>query len=179
MSTNFNHDRNYDDIKSLLEKVRKANLNESEEMIKTQPEETSDSKEGEKMEFEGINTIGYLSKSDDVQLSDEGRTEFESAVGEFIKATGILTPYVNVRLENGRVIITSDVIKNPSLESVKELVVDTDEEDPTINLVGGTLTLNQDLLNLLNTISRSYNDPQIGRNNLVKTTTSSQNQTQQ
>jgi hypothetical protein len=172
MSTNFNHDRNYDDIKSLLEKVRKANLNESEEMIKTQPEEVADNKEGDKMEFEGINTIGYLSKADDVQLSETGRSEFESAVGEMIKGTGILTPYVNVRLENGRVIITTDVIKNPSLESVKELVIDTDEEDPTINLVGGTLTLNGDLLNLLNTISRTYNDPQIGRNNLVKSTTS-------
>ena len=174
MSTNFNHDRNYDDIKSLLEKVRRANLNEND-IIKTQPEETTnDSKEGEKMEFEGINTVGYLSKSDDVQLSDEMRTEFESSVGEFIKATGILTPYVNVRLENGRVIITSDVIKNPSLESVKELVVDTDNEDPTVNLVGGSLILNQDLLNLLNTISRTYNDPQIGRNNLVKSTTQTQ-----
>jgi hypothetical protein len=175
MSINFNHDKGYDDIKSLLEKVRRANLNESNDIIKTQPQEISaDSKEGEKMEFEGINTVGYLSKSDDVQLSDEMRTEFESSVGEFIKATGILTPYVNVRLENGRVIITSDVIKNPSLESVKELVVDTDNEDPTVNLVGGSLILNQDLLNLLNTISRTYNDPQIGRNNLVKATTQSQ-----
>jgi len=175
MSMNFNHDKSYDDIKSLLEKVRKANLNESNDIIKTQPEETTDNaKEGEKMEFEGINTVGYLSKSDDVQLSDEMRTEFETSVGEFIKATGILTPYVNVRLENGRVIITSDVIKNPSLESVKELVVDTDNEDPTVNLVGGSLILNQDLLNLLNTISRTYNDPQIGRNNLVKSTTQSQ-----
>ncbi len=174
MSTNFNHDRNYDDIKSLLEKVRRANLNESNDIIKTQPEETTESKEGEKMEFEGINTVGYLSKAEDVQLSDEMRTEFETSVGEFIKATGILTPYVNVRLENGRVIITSDVIKNPSLESVKELVVDTDNEDPTVNLVGGSLILNQDLLNLLNTISRTYNDPQIGRNNLVKATTQTQ-----
>lgn len=175
MSMNFNHDKGYDDIKSLLEKVRRANLNESNDIIKTQPEETNtDSKEGEKIEFEGINTVGYLSKSEDVQLSDEMRTEFESSVGEFIKATGILTPYVNVRLENGRVIITSDVIKNPSLESVKELVVDTDNEDPTVNLVGGSLILNQDLLNLLNTISRTYNDPQIGRNNLVKATTQSQ-----
>jgi hypothetical protein len=177
MSTNFNHDRNYDDIKSLLEKVRRANLNENEEMIKTQPEEVAD-KEGEKMEFEGINTVGYLSKAEDVQLSDASRDEFEKAVGEMIKATGLLTPYVNVRLENGRVIITTDVIKNPSLESVKELVIDTDNEDPIINLVGGTLTLNQDLLNLLNTISRTYNDPQIGRNNLVKTTTA-QNTPQQ
>ena len=171
MSTNFNHDKNYDDIKSLLEKVRRSNLNENEEMIKTRPEEVGSSKEGEKMEFEGINTVGYLSKAEDVQLSDTSRDEFEKAVGEMIKATGILTPYVNVRLENGRVIITTDVIKNPSLESVKELVIDTDNEDPIINLVGGTLTLNQDLLNLMNTISRTYNDPQIGRNNLVKTTT--------
>ena len=50
---NFNHDKSYDDIKSLLEKVRRANLNEND-IIKTQPEETTnDSKEGEKMEFEG------------------------------------------------------------------------------------------------------------------------------
>lgn len=171
MSTNFNHDKNYDDIKSLIDKIRKANLNESNDMVKIQPEDATDSKEGDKMEFEGINTVGYLSKAEDVQLSDSALSEFESAVGEMIKATGLLTPYVNVRLENGRVIITTDVIKNPSLETVKELVIDTDNEDPIVNLVGGTLTLNQDLLNLLNTISRTYNDPQIGRNNLVKVTT--------
>ena len=178
MSMNFNHDRNYDDIKSLLEKVRKANLNEDVDMIKTQPDDLTSDKEGEKMQFDGINTVGYLSKSEDIQLSDQSKNEFEKAVGDLIKATGILTPYINVRIENGRVIITVDVIKNPSLESVKELVIDTDNEDPIVNLVGGTLTLNQDLLNLLNTISRTYNDPQIGRNNLVKTTTA-QNAPQQ
>ena len=103
-------------------------------------------------------------------MSEESKNEFTKAVGEMLAATGLLLPYVNIRLENGRVIITADVIKNPSLDVVKSISFDTDEEDPVINLVGGTLTLNQDLLNLLNTISRTYNDQQIGRNNLVKST---------
>ena len=88
-------------------------------------------------------------------------------------------PYINIRVENGRIILTADVIKNPSLEFIKDLVIDTDEEDPTINLVGGTFTLNTDLLNLLNTISRSYVDPQIGRTALVKATTATNNNTEQ
>ena len=95
---------------------------------------------------------------------------FQESIGELIKSTGLLLPYVNIRVENGRVIISSDVIKNPSLEIVKELVIDTDEEDVRINLVSGALTLSQDLLNLLNSVSRSYDDPQIGRNNLIKLT---------
>jgi hypothetical protein len=55
-------------------------------------------------------------------------------------------------------------------------VIDTNDEDPKINLIGGTLILNQDLLNLLNTIGRSYNDPQIGRNTLIKITQNKQTQ---
>ena len=66
---------------------------------------------------------------------------------------------------------------NPKLlDVVKEIVIDTNDEDPKINLIGGTLILNQDLLNLLNTTSRSYNDRQIGRNALIKITQNKQTQ---
>jgi hypothetical protein len=180
-----NYDKSYDDIKSLLHKVRTVQLeqslrkttssllNENDEMIKTEPEQVQ-SKDGEELTFDNINTIGYLSKADDAQLSDESKAEFTKAVGDFIGNTGLMLPYVNIRLENGRVIITAEVIKNPTLDGVKSIMIDTDEEDPKINLIGGTLILNQDFLNLLNGISRSYADPQIGRNNLVKVTQSKQ-----
>jgi hypothetical protein len=166
MGTNFNHDKNYDDIKTLLNIVRRATLNEADEMI---------NKDGEELSFDGINTIGYLSTGQDITLNDAIKDELTSTIGEFIKATGLLLPYINIRVENGRMILTADVIKNPTLEFIKELVIDTDNEDPTVNLVGGTFTLNSDLLNLLNTISRSYIDPQIGRTALVKSTTSGGN----
>ena len=175
-----NNDRNYDDIKSLLNKVRtvqlqesikktKSLLNENDEMVRTKPVDI-ESKDGEELTFDKINTVGYLSKADDVQLSDESKTEFTKVIGDFINATGLMLPYVNIRLENGRVILTADVVKNPTLDVVKEIVIDTNDEDPKINLIGGTLILNQDLLNLLNTTSRSYNDQQIGRNALIKVT---------
>jgi hypothetical protein len=181
-----NYDKSYDDIKSLLNKVRtvqlqesvkktKSLLNENDEMVKTEPVDV-ESKDGEELTFDNINTVGYLSKADDAQLSDESKTEFTKAIGDFIGATGLMLPYVNIRLENGRVILTADVVKNPTLDGVKEIVVDTNDEDPKINLIGGTLILNQDLLNLLNTIGRSYNDPQIGRNNLIKVTQNKQTQ---
>jgi biotin synthase-like enzyme len=184
-----NYDKSYDDIKSLLHKIRTVQLqestkktasllNENDEMVRTEPEQV-ENKEGDELTFDNINTIGYLSKSEDAQLSDESRAEFTKAVGGFIEATGLMLPYANIRLENGRVIITADVVKNPTLDGVKEIIIDTNEEDPKINLIGGTLILNQDLLNLLNTISRSYNDPQIGRNNLVKATQSKQTQAPQ
>lgn len=175
-----NYDKSYDDIKSLLNKVRtvqlqesikktKSLLNENDEMVRTKPVDI-ESKDGEELTFDKINTVGYLSKADDVQLSDESKTEFTKVIGDFINATGLMLPYVNIRLENGRVILTADVVKNPTLDVVKEIVIDTNDEDPKINLIGGTLILNQDLLNLLNTTSRSYNDQQIGRNALIKVT---------
>jgi hypothetical protein len=181
-----NNDKNYDDIKSLLNKVRtvqlqesikktKSLLNENDEMVRTKPVDI-ESKDGEELTFDKINTVGYLSKADDVQLSDESKTEFTKVIGDFIDATGLMLPYVNIRLENGRVILTADVIKNPTLDVVKEIVIDTNDEDPKINLIGGTLILNQDLLNLLNTTSRSYNDRQIGRNALIKITQNKQTQ---
>jgi len=169
MNKNFNYDKDYDDIKKMLNNIRRAQLNEDQEIIKTK-EETLDNKKGEELQFDNINTVGYLSKAPDVQMSEESKNEFTKAVGDMLSATGLLLPYVNIRLESGRVIITADIIKNPSLEIVKDIIIDTDDEDPKINLVGGTLTLNQDLLNLLNTISRTYNDQQIGRYNLVKST---------
>ena len=178
MKTNFNHDKNYDDIKTLLNIVRKATLKEADEMINTVPEKVN-KKDGEELTFDGINTVGYLSVGQDIQLNDAVKDELTTTVGEFLKATGLLLPYINIRVENGRIILTADVIKNPSLEFIKDLVIDTDEEDPTINLVGGTFTLNTDLLNLLNTISRSYVDPQIGRTALVKATTATNNNTEQ
>ena len=138
-------------------------------MVRTKPVDI-ESKDGEELTFDKINTVGYLSKADDVQLSDESKTEFTKVIGDFINATGLMLPYVNIRLENGRVILTADVVKNPTLDVVKEIVIDTNDEDPKINLIGGTLILNQDLLNLLNTTSRSYNDQQIGRNALIKVT---------
>jgi hypothetical protein len=181
-----NNDKNYDDIRSLLNKVRtvqlqesikktKSLLNENDEMVRTNPVDI-ESKDGEELTFDKINTIGYLSKADDVQLPDESKTEFTKVIGDFIDATGLMLPYVNIRLENGRVILTADVIKNPTLDVVKEIVIDTNDEDPKINLIGGTLILNQDLLNLLNTTSRSYNDRQIGRNALIKITQNKQTQ---
>jgi hypothetical protein len=108
---------------------------------------------------------------------DNRQTQYDNLVPYWdnCKSTTGKTPYkFNIRLENGRVIITAEVIKNPTLDGVKSIMIDTDEEDPKINLIGGTLILNQDFLNLLNGISRSYADPQIGRNNLVKVTQSKQ-----
>jgi hypothetical protein len=197
MSKSFDYDKNYDDIRSLITKVKAVKINESfepgvtviepkdsnhlynnlgeEEIVKTSPEEVG-SKQGEEITFDAVNTIGYLSKAEGIELDKDA---FQESVGELIKSTGLLLPYVNIRIENGRVIISSDIIKNPSLETVKELVIDTDEEDVRINLVSGALTLSQDLLSLLNSISRSYDDPQIGRNNLIKLTQITETGTEQ
>ncbi len=99
-----NYDKSYDDIKSLLNKVRtvqlqesvkktKSLLNENDEMVRTEPVEV-ESKDGEELTFDNINTVGYLSKADDVQLSDESKAEFTKAIGDFINATGLMLPYV-------------------------------------------------------------------------------------
>ena len=43
MNKNFNYDKDYDDIKKMLNNIRKAQLNEDQEIIKTK-EETLDNK---------------------------------------------------------------------------------------------------------------------------------------
>ena len=69
---------------------------------------------------------------------------------------------------NGRIIITSATIKNPGVDFIKDIVIDTKLESPKLELIPGNVEINPDYMTLIGTLIKTYNDPQVGRNNLVQ-----------
>jgi hypothetical protein len=160
-----------DQIRKSLAKIRA--LRENEEMInlssdseENNGEETT--KSGEEIKFDGINTVGYLNSREG--LSDEVKNGLTTAIGEFIKASGLLLDTISINVEDSRIIMRSETIKNPGTDSIKSIVFDTDENDPQIEVIGGTIVLDNDLITMIQTAGRTFSDNQIGRNKLVSLT---------
>ena len=66
--------------------------------------------------------------------------------------------------------MTTETIKNTGIDAIKSIKFDTDEENPQMDVISGTIGLDVDIINLLQTITKSYNDNQIGRNKLISAT---------
>jgi hypothetical protein len=130
-------------------------------------------KSGERVNFDGINTIGFIKTQN--QISDQVKTALISAIGEFIKGTGLLLDTIAITIEDSRVFMTTETIKNPGVDSIRSITFDTEQDDPQMNVISGMVPLNSDIVNLLLTITKTYSDPQIGRDNLIAVT---QNQVQ-
>ena len=165
----------YDQIRKGLEKIRslKEEITRDSEVIElnqvnNDPEVTPDGKVGEKIAFDDINTVGFLNSQK--SLSDEAKNEITNAVGIFIKSTGLLLDTITINVEDSRIILNSETIKNPGIDSVKSITFDTNNEDPQMEVITGTIGLDNDIISLLQTISSTYNDNQIGRNKLISIT---------
>jgi hypothetical protein len=152
-------------IRSLME-AEMVDINLKSDDENQNGEETT--KSGDEIKFDGINTVGYLNSQEG--LSDEIKTSLTAAIGEFIKASGLLLDTISINVEDSRIIMRSETIKNPGTDSIKSIVFDTNEDEPQIEVISGTIALDQDLLNLIQTASRSFSDNQIGRNKLVSLT---------
>jgi hypothetical protein len=165
----------YDQIRKGLEKIRslKEEITRDNEVIdlnqtNNDPEVTSDGKVGEKIAFDDINTVGFLNSQK--SLSDEVKNEITNTVGVFIKSTGLLLDTITINVEDSRIILNSETIKNPGIDSIKSITFDTNNEDPQMEVITGTIGLDNDIISLLQTISSTYNDNQIGRNKLISIT---------
>lgn len=165
----------YDQIRNMLGKIRliKEDVepnNPAQIDVETSNDanETESNKNGEKITFDGINTIGFLTSQE--AMSDEIKTSVTSSVGEFLKATGLIMDTVNITVDDGQMVVSTETIKNPGMDAVKSITFDTDDENPKIDVVAGILELNDDVINVLQTIAKTYNDNQIGRNKLVTST---------
>jgi hypothetical protein len=64
----------------------------------------------------------------------------------------------------------SETLKNPGTDTIKSMVFDTNDNDPKMEVISGVISLDSDLINLMQTVTRVFNDNQIGRNKLVSLT---------
>jgi hypothetical protein len=131
-------------------------------------ESNNETPSGEKIMFDDINTVGFLDSQS--TLSDQVKNEITTAVGIFVKATGLLLDTITINVEDSRIILSSETIKNPGIGSIKMITFDTNNEDPQMEIISGTIDLNTDVISLLQTIVSTFKDNQIGRNKLISIT---------
>jgi hypothetical protein len=153
----------YDSMKYFLNKIRKPNLNEGL-MGQQQPSPES----GEKVNFNDIKTVGFLKNNTGAPFTDQYRNQVIMAIGEFLKESGLILSVVNIELYNGRIVISSNTVNNPGVDFVKNILIDTKEDNPKFELVSGDTNINSDYMNLIGNLTRTYNDPKIGRDNLAQ-----------
>jgi hypothetical protein len=152
-------------IRTLTEDVETINLNQDSSEQSSGDETT---KSGDEVTFDGINTTGYLTSQENI--SDDVKSALTTAVGEFIKASGLLLDTIAINIEDSRIIMKSETLKNPGTDTIKSMVFDTNNNDPKIEVISGVISLDSDLINLMQTVTRVFNDNQIGRNKLVSLT---------
>jgi hypothetical protein len=166
----------YDQIRKSLAAIRtlKEEVSRGDQMINLSPSDDNDTESnnetpsGEKITFDNINTVGFLDSQS--ALSDQVKNEITTAVGVFVKATGLLLDTITINVEDSRIILSSETIKNPGIGSIKLITFDTNNEDPQMEVISGTIGLDTDVVSLLQTIVSTFKDNQIGRNKLVSVT---------
>ena len=166
----------YDQIRKSLAAIRtlKEEVSRSNQIINLSPSDDNDTESnnetpsGEKIMFDDINTVGFLDSQS--TLSDQVKNEITTAVGIFVKATGLLLDTITINVEDSRIILSSETIKNPGIGSIKMITFDTNNEDPQMEVISGTIDLNMDVISLLQTIVSTFKDNQIGRNKLISIT---------
>jgi hypothetical protein len=166
----------YDQIRKSLAAIRtlKEEVSRGDQMINLSPSDDNDiesnneTPSGEKIMFDDINTVGFLDSQS--ALSDQVKNEITTAVGVFVKATGLLLDTITINVEDSRIILSSETIKNPGIGSIKMITFDTNNEDPQMEIISGTIDLNTDVISLLQTIVSTFKDNQIGRNKLISIT---------
>jgi hypothetical protein len=166
----------YDQIRKSLAAIRtlKEEVSRSNQIINLSPSDDNDTESnnetpsGEKIMFDDINTVGFLDSQS--ALSDQVKNEITTAVGVFVKATGLLLDTITINVEDSRIILSSETIKNPGIGSIKMITFDTNNEDPQMEIISGTIDLNTDVISLLQTIVSTFKDNQIGRNKLISIT---------
>jgi hypothetical protein len=165
----------YDQIRNMLGKIRlikeDVQPNNPAQIDMTNAVDAgteSDSKEGEKITFDGINTVGFMVGQENI--SDDVKASVTAAVGEFLKATGLILDTITITVDDGQVILNSETIKNPGIDSVRSITLDTDSENPKIEVVSGQIALTNDIVNLLQTVNKTFGDNQVGRLKLIAST---------
>ena len=153
----------YDSDKYFLNKIRNASKLINEDF--NQPQQTS---AGEKVNFNNIKTVGFVKNNTGSPFSDDYRNKVIEAIGNFIEASGLILSVMSIELYSGRIIMTSDTINNPGVDFIKNIVIDTKQDNPKLELISDDVDINSDYMNFIGTLTRTYTDPKIGRNYLAQ-----------
>lgn len=160
-----------DQIRKSLEKIRliiteNEMINLRQDKNEVDNEETT--KSGDEIMFDDINTVGFLNSREN--MSDELKNSLTMAIGELIKATGLIMDTIAISVEGSRVIMKSETLKNPNTDSIKSIIFDTNEDNPKIEVIGGTIEISDDFTTMLQNVNSVFSDNQIGRNKLISLT---------
>jgi hypothetical protein len=161
----------YDQIRKSLNRIRKIqlevqtiNLNDKGD---DNMETTQNTKSGEEISFDQVNTIGYLNSNENV---DDIKDDLIASIGEFIKSSGLMLDTISIIVEDNRIILTTETVNNPGSDLIKAITFDTKNNAPTLEVITGSIELSDDLIDLLQNINRTFKDNQIGRNKLIDVT---------
>ncbi len=158
----------YEQIRNMLGKIRLIKEEVENARILDDDTSTESSKDGDRIMFDDIDTIGLLQSQE--SLSDEAKNNITAVVGKFIHDTGLILNSVIIYVEKNRVILTSDTVKNPGADIVRSITFDSNDENPKLEVIQGTIELSIDMTSLLQNIQMVYNNNQVGRVVLVGAT---------
>ena len=80
--------KNYDFNKSLLKKIRTLNEGLKKSNFLTEGADVITSKDGERVSFNGINTVGFLRNMSGHELTN--KNDVVMGIGTFLKASGLI-----------------------------------------------------------------------------------------
>ena len=152
-------------IRLLRENMGDVNVTDDYQTNNQQQDVTTD-KSGYKVEFDGINTVGFINNQLG-HIDDNVKNTLTTSIGEFIKNSAILTNTVDITIGNNRLVILVNTINNPGVDIIKGITIDTEKEDPEISVISGNLALSNDVIGLLQSIKTAYNDNQSGRASMM------------
>jgi len=165
----------YDFTKKMLKNIRniqensvkKGNSRMLNENV-TNPDTFSD-KDGQKVNLNDMPGTGaFLRNRTNADLTNDQKNNVVTTVSQFLKTSGLILDIVDIQVFNGRVVITSSNIKNPGVDFIKSIVIDTDLDDPKISFIDQNADINPDYMTLIGSLTKAYSDPQIGRTKLIQ-----------
>lgn len=126
-------------------------------------------KDGQRVSLNDMPGTGaFLRNRTNTDLKNDQRNNVVLSVSQFLKASGLILDLCDIQVFNGRIVITSSNIKNPGVDFIKNIVIDTDLDDPKISFIDSNVDINSDYMVLIGTLTKSYGDPQIGRTKLIQ-----------
>lgn len=150
----------HDQIRVSLSRIRKLREQAGDEF-----NDSENFKRGEKVTFNNINSSGFLINGED--LTEETKNEVVSAIEEFIKATNVITDNIAIEIGANSLVVTLESVDNPGVDVIEKIIFDTDNSNPKVKMISGTMDLTEQFTTLMASLVSSYSNNQLGRNRLV------------
>lgn len=98
--------------------------------------------------FQNTDTVGIFTFP--ANYEEEKKNAMRDLVEELFESASLVVKTVQVNILNGKVVILSDSIISPIFDGITKVKFDTSLDYPSIEVVGGELKVNQDVITLFN-----------------------------